>query len=124
MSSTTHKKCRQRNGKQWLRWAVFGFLMLFWLALASPNLPHSQITLVRSHSTRITIMPLGDSITYGGGSSTGGGYRFPLWNELRARGLPLDFVGSVQAGPASFERENEGHPGWKINQIAAKVVNW
>ena len=69
-------------------------------------------------------MPLGDSITYGVGSSTGGGYRFQLWDDLRVRGFPIDFVGSVQTGPASFDRENEGHPGWKINQIAAKVVNW
>jgi lysophospholipase L1-like esterase len=123
MSSTTHKECRQRNGNQWLRWVVFGILMLFCLALVSPNLP-PHIPLVRAHSTGIKIMPLGDSITYGQGSSTGGGYRLQLWNDLRARGFPIDFVGSVQTGPASFDRENEGHPGWTINQIAAKVVNW
>jgi lysophospholipase L1-like esterase len=124
MSSTTHKECRERNGNQSLRWVVFGFLMLFCLALVSPNLPSPHIPLVRAHSTRIKIMPLGDSITYGQGSSTGGGYRLQLWNDLRARGFPIDFVGSVQTGPASFDRENEGHPGWTINQIVAKVVNW
>ncbi len=124
MSSTTHKEFRQGNGNQWLRWVVLGFLMLFCLAPVSPNLLHPQIPLVRANSTGIKIMPLGDSITYGVGSSTGGGYRFQLWNDLRARGFPIDFVGSVQTGPASFDRENEGHPGWKINQIAAQVVNW
>jgi lysophospholipase L1-like esterase len=124
MSSTTHKEFRQRNGNQWLRWMVFGFLMLLYLALVSPNLPHPQIPLVRANSTRIKIMPLGDSITYGQGSSTGGGYRLQLWNDLRVLGFPIDFVGSLQTGPASFDRDNEGHPGWKINQIAAKIVNW
>src|SRR6516225_10145948 len=103
MSSTTHKEFRQRNGNQWLRWMVFGFLMLLYLALVSPNLPHPQIPLVRANSTRIKIMPLGDSITYGQGSSTGGGYRLQLWNDLRVLGFPIDFVGSLQTGPASFD---------------------
>ena len=124
MSSPTHKEIRQGNGIQWLRWVVVGFLMFFCLALVSPNLPSPQIPLVSANSTGIRIMPLGDSITYGVGSSTGGGYRLQLWDDLRVRGFPVDFVGSVKTGPASFDRENEGHPGWKINQIAAKVVTW
>ncbi len=124
MSSPTHKEFRQRDGNQWLCRVVLGFLMLFCLVLVSPNPPSPQIQLVSANSTRIKIMPLGDSITYGAGSSTGGGYRLQLWNDLRARGFAIDFVGSVLTGPASFDRENEGLPGWKINQIAAKVVNW
>jgi lysophospholipase L1-like esterase len=124
MSSPIHKEFRQGNGIQWLRWVVVGFLLFFCLALVTPNLPSPQIAPVKAKSTGIKIMPLGDSITYGEGSSTLGGYRFQLWNDLRARGFPVDFVGSVKTGPASFDRENEGLPGWKINQIAAKVVNW
>lgn len=119
-----HKEFRQSNGNQWLRWLVFGFLLLFCLALVSPNLLHPHVPLVRANSTGIKIMPLGDSITYGQGSSTGGGYRLQLWNDLRARGFLIDFVGSVQAGPASFDRDHEGHPGWRINQIAAEIVSW
>jgi len=124
MSSTTHKDFRLRNGNQWLRWVVCGFLLLSCLALLSRNLPHPQILLIRANGTGIKIMPLGDSITYGQDSSTGGGYRLQLWNDLRARGFPIDFVGSLQTGPASFDRENEGHPGWTINQIAAAIVSW
>ena len=124
MSNTTQKEFRQRNGNQWLRWVVLGCLMLLWLALVPPNLPEPQILLVRANNTGIKIMPLGDSITYGKGSSTEGGYRFQLWNDLRVRGFPIDFVGSLQSGPARFDRENEGHPGWTINHIAAQVVNW
>jgi lysophospholipase L1-like esterase len=124
MSNTTQKEFRRENGNQWLRWVVLGFLVLFCLAMVSPNRPYPHIPLVRASSTRIKIMPLGDSITYGAHSSTGGGYRFQLWTDLRVRRFPIDFVGSIQTGPASFDRENEGHPGWTINQIAAKVVNW
>ena len=114
---------------QHLWWALPGKTrrmdpLFFCLALVSPNLPSPQISPVSANSTGIRIMPLGDSITYGEGSSTLGGYRLQLWKDLRARRFPIDFVGSVQTGPASFDRDNEGHPGWKINQIAAKVVNW
>ena len=72
----------------------------------------------------IKIMPLGDSITYGQGSTTGGGYRLPLWHDLRMRGAQITFVGSMQHGPANFPRDNEGRPGWTIRQIAAHVVDW
>ncbi len=65
----------------------------------------------------LRVEPLGDSITYGYQSSTGNGYRGPLWNELAARGYPLDFVGSVRAGTMS-DPDNEGHSGWRIDQIA------
>ena len=33
-------------------------------------------------TTTLRLMPRGDSITWGVGSSTGNGYRGPLWNEL------------------------------------------
>lgn len=72
----------------------------------------------------VKIMPLGDSITYGQGSTTGGGYRWPLWNDLRAQGVRMTFVGSMQHGPVDFPRDNEGLPGWKIDQIAAHVTGW
>ncbi|MFF3909767.1 ricin-type beta-trefoil lectin domain protein [Streptomyces sp. NPDC001848] len=69
-------------------------------------------------NTPLRVMPLGDSITWGVGSSTGNGYRGPLWNELAADGHPLDFVGSVRNGSMS-DPDNEGHPGYHINEIAA-----
>ena len=63
-------------------------------------------------------MPLGDSITWGVGSSTGNGYRGPLWNKLAADGHPLDFVGTGRGGSMS-DPDNEGHSGYRIDQIAA-----
>ncbi|WP_181796316.1 ricin-type beta-trefoil lectin domain protein [Streptomyces sp. WELS2] len=69
-------------------------------------------------NTPLRLMPLGDSITWGVGSSTGNGYRGPLWNELAADGHPLDFVGTVRNGSMP-DPDNEGHSGYRIDQIAA-----
>src|SRR5450759_420498 len=71
------------------------------------------------------IMPLGDSITFGVRSSSGGGYRLPLWEEIAAAHLRVTFVGSRNSGPAALpDTENEGHPGWRIDQISTHVVAW
>ena len=43
----------------------------------------------------LRIMPLGDSITFGVGSSTGSSYRLALWNLLA--GQSLDFVGTCRS---------------------------
>jgi lysophospholipase L1-like esterase len=69
-------------------------------------------------STSLRLMPLGDSITWGVGSSTGNSYRGALWNELSAEGHALDFVGSGRNGTMS-DPDNEGHSGYRIDQIAA-----
>ncbi|MBO0779490.1 MAG: hypothetical protein J2P37_11750 [Ktedonobacteraceae bacterium] len=75
----------------------------------------------------VNIMPLGDSLTAGvtlddsGGMS--GGYRVPLWQECQWEGWNVHFVGSVSSGPASLpERNHEGHPGWRINQLTNYIV--
>ncbi|MFD5462607.1 ricin-type beta-trefoil lectin domain protein [Kitasatospora sp. NPDC127059] len=68
--------------------------------------------------TPLRVMPLGDSITWGLGSSTGNGYRGPLWDALAADGHPVDFVGTGRNGSMS-DPDNEGHPGYRIDQIAA-----
>ncbi|KAK1176779.1 ricin-type beta-trefoil lectin domain protein [Streptomyces sp. NBS 14/10] len=68
--------------------------------------------------TPLRVMPLGDSITWGVGSSTGNGYRGPLWDKVAADGHPLDFVGTLRGGSMS-DPDNEGHSGYRIDQIAA-----
>lgn len=69
-------------------------------------------------TTPLRVMPLGDSITWGVGSSTGNGYRGPLWDKLAADGHPLDFVGTLRGGSMS-DPDNQGHSGYRIDQIAA-----
>ncbi|MFC8510964.1 ricin-type beta-trefoil lectin domain protein [Streptomyces sp. NPDC057411] len=80
-------------------------------AAAAPAAPTASTTPLR-------VMPLGDSITWGVGSSTGNGYRAPLWDGLAADGHPLDFVGTGRAGSMT-DPDNEGHSGYRIDQIAA-----
>jgi lysophospholipase L1-like esterase len=71
----------------------------------------------------VRIMPLGASHTYGMNSSTGNGYRAELWRLLASAGISVDFVGSQQSGDLP-DRDNEGHPGWRIEDIAGSVGGW
>jgi hypothetical protein len=66
------------------------------------------------------ILPLGDSITYGIGYN--GGYRVELFRKAHADGKKITFTGSLSNGPsmvdgATFPKNNEGHSGWKIDQL-------
>jgi lysophospholipase L1-like esterase len=65
----------------------------------------------------LRVMPLGDSITWGVGSSTGNGYRGPLFTTVSGEGYVPDFVGSGRGGTMT-DPDNEGHSGWRIDQIA------
>ncbi len=65
----------------------------------------------------LRVMPLGDSITWGEGSSTGNGYRGALGEQLTDEGHSLDFAGSGRNGTMG-DPDNEGHSGWRIDQIA------
>jgi lysophospholipase L1-like esterase len=69
------------------------------------------------------IMPLGDSITAGVGSSAGTGWRDDLAVLLSDAGVVADFVGS-QSTPGQPGLEHEGHGGWRIDQIDTHVVGW
>jgi lysophospholipase L1-like esterase len=71
-----------------------------------------------------TILPLGDSITFGIGYD--GGYRVELFRKALADGKSITFSGSVSNGPSTvegepFPRSNEGHSGWKIDQLRSLI---
>ncbi|MEU7553224.1 GDSL-type esterase/lipase family protein [Streptomyces sp. NPDC044571] len=69
-------------------------------------------------------MPLGDSITYGQGSSKEGGYRLPLQAIAAQQSrYSLDFVGSLSHGPMP-DAEHEGHAGYTIERIRLGVNRW
>jgi len=76
---------------------------------------------------KITIMPLGDSITLGIGPSdlpeNLNGYRRELWTLLTSSGYDVDFVGSSSNG-TFVEKQHEGHPGWRDDQIADSVYTF
>ncbi|MFF2195023.1 FG-GAP-like repeat-containing protein [Streptomyces sp. NPDC058157] len=75
-------------------------------------------------SPAIKVMPLGDSITAGAGSSTGAGYRLPLWNATTAQSrYSIDYVGSGSSG-AVADPDHEGHNGYMVDQIRSGIDGW
>jgi lysophospholipase L1-like esterase len=68
----------------------------------------------------LRILPLGDSITYGSGSSDDSSYRKDLYYHLTAAGAEVEFIGSQKSG--SFPQNNhEGWGGFTIDQISVKA---
>ncbi|MFI1188194.1 FG-GAP-like repeat-containing protein [Streptomyces californicus] len=84
----------------------------------TPNVPLPGWTV-----PRLAVMPLGDSITEGAGSTTRSSYRAALWNKLGGHASTLDFVGSLQHGELP-DRDHEGHSGWRIDQLQANIATW
>ncbi len=83
--------------------------------------PATSQTIISANPTRI--MPLGDSIT--DGYNIPGGYRIELWKKFVANNLNINFVGSLFNGPAELgDPHHEGHSGWRIDEITAKVNDW
>jgi hypothetical protein len=85
-------------------------ILLFWGAAAEAQL---------------TIMPLGDSITYGDTFSgpIPGGYRTRLYSDLHDAGYSFTFVGTSTENPSSLlsqagQIHHEGHGAYRIDQIA------
>ncbi|WP_406453256.1 GDSL-type esterase/lipase family protein [Streptomyces sp. NBC_00876] len=70
---------------------------------------------------RLAVMPLGDSITLGVGSSTRTGYRPGLARRLTGSADTVQFVGS-QTDPDGTH--HEGHSGWLIEQLQANIETW
>jgi lysophospholipase L1-like esterase len=76
-------------------------------------------------SQHLRIMPLGDSITAGVGSSTGDGYRSELAQYLvnvQQVGT-ANYVGSMTSGQEP-NPANEGHSGWSIADLATQIDGW
>lgn len=76
-------------------------------------------------SQHLRIMPLGDSITAGVGSTTGDGYR---WDVARymvevQQLYTATWVGSQTSGQQT-NPHHEGHSGWRIDQLTAQIDGW
>jgi lysophospholipase L1-like esterase len=77
-------------------------------------------------------MPVGDSITYGfvsdgDANNENGGYRRFLWETLTTNGYSnVDLVGSIETGPATIDRNHEGHPGYRTVDFtdANRITGW
>ncbi|MER7047505.1 GDSL-type esterase/lipase family protein [Streptomyces jumonjinensis] len=69
----------------------------------------------------LAVMPLGDSITLGVGSTTRTGYRPLLARRLADTTDALRFVGSMRDADGT---RHEGHSGWRIDQLQANIGPW
>ncbi len=105
-----------------LRAAVLSASLLLTGSLAVPPASAAPAT-----SEVWRIMPLGDSITRGGGQVPGQyiGYRAGLQASLKAgaTGFRYNFVGSMSDAGAP-DRNHEGHGGWTIDDLAAHIDAW
>lgn len=92
-------------------------------APAAPSMANALPPMDTSQHFRV--MPLGDSITYGIGSSGWDGYRWDLARyitEVQQIGT-FDYVGSMQSGQEP-DKDHEGHRGWRIDQLTDQVAGW
>jgi len=89
----------------------------------NPTSSYKLLSLLRRNAIAggvdLRILPLGDSITYGEGSSDGNGYRLALYNLLHAEN-DLDYIGRVKSG-TMLDNDNEGYPGYPIVSVASTV---
>jgi len=76
----------------------------------------------------LTILPLGDSITWGYTTAgpVNGGYRARLYQDFKAHGQTVHFVGSIADTYSKYlasvhETHHEGHGGYLISQITANL---
>jgi lysophospholipase L1-like esterase len=93
---------------------------------AAPQLsapPRAAAARAAVASAPVRVMPLGASITFGTRSPDGNGYRQMLRRRLIAAGLKVEFVGSRRSGTMA-DGQNEGHPGFRIDQIADGADGW
>ncbi len=86
-------------------------------------MPGPEVTGKNWKVPRLAVMPLGDSITDGAGSSTRSSYRAELWTQLTSHTDSLDFVGSQRNGRLP-DPDHEGHWGWKIGQLIDGIDAW
>lgn len=79
------------------------------------------------------IVLIGDSITQA--PNTQLSYRYRLWKRLIDDGATFNFVGSLNANFSgnpvwpiydgrSFDRDHEGHWGWRTDQILGQLSSW
>ncbi|KDN83484.1 SGNH/GDSL hydrolase family protein [Kitasatospora cheerisanensis] len=76
-------------------------------------------------TAHLRVMPLGDSITWGAGSTTGDGYRLELARYMVdvQQIYTATWVGSQTSGQQS-NPHHEGHPGWTIADLSAQISTW
>jgi lysophospholipase L1-like esterase len=101
-------------------------------ATQPPATPTSVPTPVPTATVKVgKIYALGDSITFGyiANKPSDGGYRLPLYKDLKAAGATFDFVGSTKGTAklepslvAANEAYYDGHSGYRTDQILGNLT--
>jgi lysophospholipase L1-like esterase len=65
----------------------------------------------------LRVMPLGDSLTKGVGSTHGAGYRQAFLRRMHEAGVEVDMVGSFHSGPKDMDRDHQGHQGQGVAKL-------
>lgn len=98
---------------------LFGEISLFAsILLCFLMMIPSLLFAVQGDSLRI--MPLGDSITKGTGSTLEGGYRDDLYIDYTIQGILFNLVGTLNHG-VGFDADHEGHGGKRSDWMADSV---
>jgi lysophospholipase L1-like esterase len=106
-----------RTGAPTLMWPAGGVFSGYRTLVGTPS--------SACFASRSTIMPLGDSITWGTNSTTGDGYRKPLadlLNPVTPMGSRWLYEGSLDSGDQWWS--HEGHGGWTIDNLANSIASW
>jgi acyl-CoA thioesterase I len=114
-------------GKWWRRAfpPVAGLVAAGLVLAAIPAADATPATVRTAGAAALRIMPLGTSSTAGVGSPGTAGYRGPLWDDLRADGIAVDFVGSQHSGfPGMADVDHEGHAGWTLDRMLPLTGGW
>ncbi len=135
-------------GKNLIYGFVYRFIALILIAAliqyAVPTVPEAAdasttgTQSVQGGKRTFKILCLGDSITQGKSRDPEPdmqSYRYQLWKYLMDGGYGFDFVGSINTNFESmcdypeykgqaFDRDHEGHWGWRIDGINEKLPGW
>lgn len=108
---------------------VISLLTALLPTLGCSNSPAEQSGVHSSNANALRILPLGDSITQANNKNMS--YRFWLWQMLQAENMAVDFVGAMDSNyegnpsfPADFDKNHEGHWGWRSDEVLDKLPEW
>lgn len=93
-------------------------------AMLAHRLLLAVLLLASAASAQLKIMPLGDSITDGDGSSNNAAYRSGLYARLTNEGIAFDFVGSLSNGSGFPDTQHEGHGSFRADMIRDNVKSY
>jgi acetyl esterase len=115
---TIHHRAN-RIGTRTLPLPRLGLRRLFAGCLAVFLIPWAILPSLQAAPRTYRIMPVGDSITEGGGSFSN--WRYPLWEKLYTAGYVVEYVGSRKSPSRIGDLCHEGYGGKNSGFLAATV---